>query len=135
MSIYGLYSGTDGQSHLVELQIAGSGPPLLSPLPCTGWRPFQCDPGLQQLHHPTPVAGATVILGGCMEISVGGGSRQHVALRTGDMLLVLDTQGVGHATAITGKNRLMTTGVSFATHDWPVIQAAFTGWPDNLLPP
>jgi hypothetical protein len=135
MSIFGLYSGNDGQSHLVELQIVGSGPPLKEPLPCQGWRPFQCDPGVTQASHPTPVAGMTVMLSGCMEISVGGGALRHVALRPGDMLMVLDTRGAGHATAITGPDKLRVAGVTFAPADWPVIRAHFSGWPDNLLDP
>jgi hypothetical protein len=135
MSIYGLYSGTDGQSHLVELAIVGRGPPLNELLPCQGWRPFQSDPGHVQARHPTPVAGMTVMLGGCMEIGVGGGSLHSVALRPGDMLLVLDTRGEGHSTAIKGPERLQVAGVSFSAGDWPAIARHFSGWPDNLLAP
>jgi hypothetical protein len=135
VSIYGLYSGNDGQSHLAELQIAGQGPPLQSLLPCTGWRPFQCEPGHRQDRHPTPLAGMTFMLGGCMTIGVGGGSLREVALRSGDMLLVLDTQGAGHSTDIIGPDWLRTAGVSFALRDWPAVRDAFLGWPDNLLPP
>ena len=135
VSIYGLYSGNDGQSHLVALQIVGQGPPLQSPLPCLGWRPFQCAPGHRQGRHPTPVAGVTFMLGGCMEIGVGGGLLQRIALQPGDLLLVLDTRGEGHSTDITGTDWLRTTGVSFAPTDWPAIRDAFQGWPDNLLPP
>lgn len=135
MSIIGLYSGDDGQSHLVELQIVGNGPPLDQPLPCGGWRPFQCAPGARSPLHPTPVAGVTFMLAGCMEISVGGGTRRHVALRCGDMLVVIDTRGAGHATAITGDEPLRVAGVSFAAGDWPRVRDAFTGWPANLVPP
>lgn len=135
MSIYGLYSGTDGQSHLIELKIVGSGPPLQQPLPCQGWRPFQCAPGIEQSHHPTPVAGMTIMLNGCMEISVNGGTLRHVALRRGDMLLVLDTRGAGHATAITGTEQLQVAGVTFASADWPAIRPHFSPWPDNVLDP
>jgi hypothetical protein len=135
MSIYALYSGTDGQSHLAELQIVGSGPPLNDLLPCGGWRPFQCDSGHVQGRHPTPVAGMTIMLSGCMEIGVGGGSLRHVALVPGDMLMVLDTRGEGHSTATTGPERLQVAGVSFAASDWPSIRKHFSGWPDNLLAP
>ncbi len=135
MSIYGLYSGTDGQSHLVELEIVGSGPPLNELLPSQGWRPFQSDPGHVQARHPTPVAGMTVMLGGCMEIGVGGGSLRSVALRPGDMLLVLDTRGEGHSTAIKGPDRLQVAGMSFSARDWSAIARHFSGWPDNLLAP
>lgn len=135
MSIIGLYSGDDGQSHLVELQMVGSGPPLNQPLPCQGWRPFQCAPGATSPLHPTPVAGVTFMLGGCMEIRVGGGERRHVKLQCGDMLVVIDTTGAGHATAITGEQDLVVAGVSFAPADWPRIRAAFSGWPANLVPP
>jgi hypothetical protein len=135
MSIFGLYSGNDGQSHLVELEIAGSGPPLNEPLPCQGWRPFQCDPGPVQAQHPTPVAGMTIMLGGCMEIGVGGGDLRSVSLLPGDMLLVLDTRGAGHSTAIKGPDRLRVAGVTFASADWPTIRTHFSVWPDNLLAP
>ncbi len=135
MSIYGLYSGTDGQSHLVQLEIVGSGPPLMELLPCQGWRPFQSDPGAVQARHPTPVTGMTVMLSGCMEIDVGGGSLPNVALIPGDMLLVLDTRGEGHSTAIKGPDRLRVAGVSFSAGDWPAIARHFSGWPDNLLAP
>lgn len=135
MSIIGLYSGDDGQSHLVELELVGQGPPLDQPLPCSGWRPFQCNPGLSSPLHPTPVAGVTFMLGGCMEISVGGGARRHVRLTAGDMLVVLDTRGAGHATSITGEQPLRVAGVTFAPADWPRVRAAFSGWPPNLVAP
>ena len=135
MSIYGLYSGADDHSHLVELQIVGSGPALNELLPCQGWRPFQADAGHMQARHPTPVAGMTVMLGGCMEIGVGGGSLHSVALIPGDMLLVLDTRGEGHSTAIKGPDRLRVAGVSFSAGDWPAIARHFSGWPGNLLAP
>jgi hypothetical protein len=76
-----------------------------------------------------------VMLGGCMEIGVGGGALRRIALRPGDMLLVLDTQGAGHSTDITGPDWLRTAGVSFAASDWPAIRNAFAGWPADLLPP
>ena len=135
MSIYGLYSGIDGQSHLVELGIVGSGPALDKLLPCHGWRPFQSDRVQVQARHPTPVAGMTVMLDGCMEIGVGGGSIHSVALRPGDMLLVLDTRGKGHSTSIRGPEPLRVAGVSFSAEDWPTIARHFSGWPDDLLAP
>ena len=135
MSIYGLYSGDDGQSHLVELQMSGSGPPMNELLPCTGWRPFQSESGRSQSRHPTPMIGMTIMLGGCMKISVGGGKLREVALLKGDTLLVLDTHGEGHATAITGPDDLRIVGLGFEKTDWPTIQEHFSGWPDNLLAP
>ncbi len=135
MAIYGLYSGDDGESHLVVLEIVGNGPPLDQPLPCTGWRPFQCPPGHSQERHPTPVSGMTMMLGGCMEIGVGGGTLQHVALIAGDALLVIDTHGAGHSTAITGSDPLRVAGVTFDSSQWPEIRRQFSGWPSNLLDP
>lgn len=135
MGIYALYSASDGESHLCSVEIDGSGPPLDKLLPCRGWRPFQCAPGVEQKKHPTPVAGMTIMLSGCMTIRVDGGTRRSVALGPGDMLLVLDTQGAGHATSITGNDMLRVTGVSFDRNDWPLIRSAFTGWPANLEAP
>ena len=135
MSIYALFAASDGKSRIAALQIVGSGPALDAPLPCAGWRPFQCDPGVVQSAHPTPLAGMTVILDGCMEIGVGGGDMRNVKMVKGDMLLVLDTRGEGHSTAITGQQRLRVTGVTFTARDWPAIRAAFSGWPDDLIAP
>ncbi len=135
MSIYGLYSGDDGLSYLAELDIIGNGPALDQPLPCSGWRPFQCEPGIEQDKHPTPVAGLTVVLNGCMEIGVGGGLLKNVKLEKGDMLVVLDTQGEGHSTKITGTDRFQVTGITFSGKDWPQIKQHFSGWPENLLSP
>lgn len=85
--------------------------------------------------HPTPVAGMTVMLGGCMDIGVGGGGLRSISLTAGDMLLVLDTRGAGHSTHIKGPDWLRVAGVSFTSADWRVIRQHFTGWPDNLLAP
>ena len=70
-----------------------------------------------------------------MEIRVGGGERRHVKLQCGDMLVVIDTRGAGHETAITGDQNLVVAGVSFAAADWPRVRDAFSGWPANLVPP
>ena len=79
--------------------------------------------------------GITIMLGGCMQIGVGGGELQQVSLVPGDMLLVLDTRGEGHSTAIRGPDKLIVVGVSFSPNDWPRIRGYFSGWPDNLLIP
>ena len=135
MSIIGLSAATDGRSHLVLLEIVGNGPALDALLPCSGWRPFQCDPGARQSLHPTPVAGMTIVLSGCMEIGVGGGALRDIALRAGDMLLVLDTTGEGHSTALTGNEKLRVAGVTFSAQDWPAIRDAFIGWPADMHAP
>jgi hypothetical protein len=135
MSIYGLFSGCDGESHLCPLQIAGQGPAMNQLLPCNGWRPFQHQVGVRQDFHPTPVSGMTLLMDGCMEIEVRGGTLHRIHLGKGDMLLVIDTRGAGHATAITGTEMLRGAGVSFGATDWPAVRDTFTGWPDGLLSP
>lgn len=135
MGIYCVYSGTDSESHLCELQIAGSGPALDQLLPCRGWRPLQHDGGGNRAAHPTPVAGMTFMLEGSMEIGVAGGQRSRLLLQRGDMLLVLDTSGHGHSSSVPSTERLRVAGVAFDAADWPRIKAAFTGWPDQMLPP
>lgn len=132
MSIYGLYSGDDGKSHLVELQVVGSGPSLSELLPSQGWRVVESEPGHSQSRHPTPVIGMTIMLGGSMEIGVGGGNLRHISLVPGDMLIFLDTKGEGHSTALTGPDHLRMVGVSFAATDWPVISQHFSGFPADL---
>ncbi|MEZ5498992.1 MAG: hypothetical protein R3E77_06135 [Steroidobacteraceae bacterium] len=135
MSIYGVVTATDGATRICVLEIAHPPPSLAQLLPASGWRPFQCDPGVTQAAHNTPVAGLTMMLGGCMEISVTAGDLSRVALVAGDVLILLDTHGSGHATAITGTDALRTIGVAFAPKDWPSIRDAFTGWPNQLVPP
>jgi hypothetical protein len=135
MGIYCVYSGTDSESYLCELQIAGTGPALDQLLPCRGWRPFQHVGGGSRPAHPTPVAGMTVILEGHMEIGVAGGSRRQLRLQPGDMLLVLDTSGRGHSTSIPATDRLRVAGVAFDSGDWPKVRAAFTDWPPQMMPP
>ncbi len=135
MAIYGLYSGNDGLSHLTVLQMAKGGPPINQVLDCLGWRPFQCEPGHTQSRHPTPVIGMTILLGGCMEIGVGGGTLKHVSLRPGDALLVADTQGEGHSTKIVGPDALQVVGFSLNTSSWSDFRQYFSGWPDNALNP
>jgi hypothetical protein len=117
---------------LIELQIVGSGVGLTELLPTYGWRVLQTDPGHSQPRHPTPVLGATIILGGRMDIGVGGGELKKVALLPGDMLMFLDAHGEGHSTAIVGPDPLRMFGVSFTAADWPVVREHFSGWPDDL---
>ncbi|MFK7958313.1 MAG: hypothetical protein AB8B96_19625 [Lysobacterales bacterium] len=77
----------------------------------------------------------TVILAGCMEISVGDESTDPLSLQPGDSLLVLDTQGIGHSTTIAGPDDLQIMGVSFDKSQWAEIRSHFSGWPNTMLEP
>lgn len=135
MSIHGVFNAPDGETHLCELRIRGQGPSLDQLLSCDGWRPFQCEPGGRQAAHPTPVVGITVVLNGRMDISVAAGDLREIGVTPGDMLVLTDTIAPGHATSVVGPDMLRVFGVTIETEPWPILQAAFEGWPDYAVAP
>lgn len=135
MAIYGVCNHRDGGTRLCSLEIEGPGPELDHLLPCTGWRPFQAEPGVSQAAHPTPVTGITAVLTGGMDVSVDSGALRRVNLRAGDLLILVDTRPPGHAVELVGPERLTVFGITFAPGDFGAVRETFRGWPADMVFP
>jgi len=99
LGIYRLYSGSDGESHLEELDLAAH-PELTQALP-TGSITFREWPAGHFIDwHPAPRRQYIVSLSGYVEIGLGDGTT--VRYNPGDARLVEDTTGRGHTTRVTG---------------------------------
>ena len=107
-NIFRVYTGTDGQSHLEELNLPlepfidtegayGEGTPLET---ATGITFRVAEPGQFLDWHCAPRRQYTVTLSGEAEIVVGDGTTQRVG--AGDVLLAEDLTGQGHTTRVVG---------------------------------
>ena len=107
-NIFRVYTGTDGQSHLEELNLPlepfidtegayGEGTPLET---ATGITFRVAEPGYFLDWHCAPRRQYTVTLSGEAEIVVGAGTTQRVG--AGDVLLAEDLTGQGHTTRVVG---------------------------------
>lgn len=105
-NLFRVYTGTDGQSHLEELELPlepfidtegayGEGTPLEG---ATGITFRVAEPGYFLDWHCAPRRQYTVTLSGEAEIIVGDGTKQRVG--AGDVLLAEDTTGQGHTTRV-----------------------------------
>ena len=66
----------------------------------SGVRFLQTD-GFDSERHPAPQEQWVIVLRGTIEVEVSDGERRR--FRPGDLLLVADTHGIGHATAAIGE--------------------------------
>ncbi len=97
MGIYRLYSGTDGESHLEELDLAAL--PELSQAQPTSSMTFREWPAGHFIDwHPEPQRQYIISLSGYLEIGLGDGTTGY---NPGDARLVADTPGRGHTTRLT----------------------------------
>ena len=106
--MFRVYSGTDGQSHLVEEPVAmqpfvdtegayGEGTPLQ---PANGITFRLAPPGYALSWHCAPRRQYTITLTGRAEVEVGDGTVAQVG--PGDVLLAEDLTGQGHVTRVVG---------------------------------
>ena len=97
MGIYRLYTGSDGHSHIEEVDLA-SHPELGSLRPTTGIN-FQESPAGNFIDwHQAPRRQYIISLSGELEIGLGDGSLHRFG--PGDARLVEDTTGEGHTTRV-----------------------------------
>ncbi len=97
MSIYRLYAGDDGQSHIEE-QHPSSHPALTSPQAAQPMFFRERPRGLFSDWHCAPRRQYLIILSGEVEIGLGHGSKHRFG--AGTALLAEDTTGQGHTTLI-----------------------------------
>ena len=107
-SIFRVYTGADGQSHLAEEPLAlqsfvdsegayGEGTPLQG---ATGITFRLAPPGYILSWHCAPRRQYTITLSGAAEVEVGDGTVARVG--PGDVLLAEDLTGQGHITRVVG---------------------------------
>ena len=111
MSIYRLYTGDDGQSHVEELELA-SHPELNSPQAASSITFREAPPGHFIDWHPAPRRQYVISLSGHIEIGLGDGSFSRYG--PGDARLVEDTSGQGHTTRIVGDQPSITAVIPLA---------------------
>ncbi len=99
MDIYRLYSGSDGQSHVEELDLS-SHPELTSSLAASSIAFREWPPGHFIDWHPAPRRQFVISLTGQNEIGLGDGTKKRY--QPGDARLVEDTSGQGHTTRVIG---------------------------------
>jgi len=93
MSIYRIYAGTDGESHIEEIQLAQH--PELGALMNVAQAGIHEFSELRRMDfHPLPERRLIIHLRGEVEIGVSDGGKQ--IFRPGDARLMEDTSGRGH---------------------------------------
>ena len=111
MSIYRLYTGQDGHSHIEKLDPAKSSE-LASLMPAKGIM-FRESPANNFADwHPAPRRQYVIILSGQLEIGLSDGSLHRFG--PGDARLVEDTTGQGHTTKTPGTVPCVTCTVPLA---------------------
>ena len=111
MGTYRLYTGSDGESHIEAIDLAGA-PDWTAGLDATRIS-FREDPvGRFVDWHPAPRRQFVIILSGQLEIGLSDGSK-HV-FGPGDARLVEDTTGKGHTTAVHGDEPCVTATIPLA---------------------
>ena len=139
MAIYGCYTGKDKKSYFCDLKLADPRGAHLPVYRASIGEPRKQTGTWQDLHVSTFWGSFTVILLGQVEFGVTGGERRSIIGKTGDMFVFIDTEGDGHSTHNPGGGELMeTANMRFADSAddlWDYFKKAFTGWPDNVLPP
>ena len=99
MAIYRLYSGSDGESHMEELDLASY--PELTELKAAKGVVFRAaEPGRFSDWHNAPRRQWIITLSGQAEIGLGDGTVQR--LGPGDVNMAEDLTGRGHTTRVVG---------------------------------
>jgi len=111
MSIFRLYTGNDGQSHIEE-QSLGAQPGLTAPQAAAHIEFRELSPGAFMDWHPAPRRQYVILLAGQLEIGFKDGSVRR--LGPGDAVLASDTTGPGHTTRVVGTAPAMTAVVPLA---------------------
>ena len=111
MAIYRLYSGSDGESHIEELDLV-SHPELTSPQATTNIIFRETPPGSFSDWHTAPRRQYIITVSGHSEIGLGDGSIVHYG--PGDARLVEDTTGHGHTTRTVGNEPVVNVTIPLA---------------------
>jgi len=107
MAIVRLYTGSDGESHLEELDLAAH-PELSAMHGTTGIQFRTAEPGRFSDWHNAPRRQYVITLAGGVEIGLGDGTVRRFG--PGDVLLAEDLTGKGHTTRVVGEgDRLIAT--------------------------
>ena len=99
MSIYRLYSGSDGESHLEEMDLAGH-PELTNQHNVAGVIFRESPPGRFSDWHNAPRRQYVITISGEVEIGLGDGTVQRFG--PGHLTLAEDLTGRGHTTRVVG---------------------------------
>jgi quercetin dioxygenase-like cupin family protein len=105
MSIFRLYSGSDGQSHLEELSFSFMPGDIAEQSPtqaASGISFSRIKPGAFSDWHNAPRRQYVITLAGAIEIGLGDGSVHR--LGPGDGILAEDLTGKGHTTRAVGND-------------------------------
>ena len=139
MTIYAIYTGKDLESYACEVTLNGDHGATLPVYRLQMAAPRK-QTGTWQAYHPSTHWGSmTVILQGRIGFGVTAGETRIVRGKAGDIFLFVDTEGVGHSTSNpSGGELFQMANLRFADPLdglWEQLQKAFTGWPENVLPP
>ncbi len=111
MSIFRMYTGSDGESHLEEQTVAAH--PILSEARPTAHIQFrELPPGTFMDWHPAPRRQYVIVLSGQLELGFKDGTTKR--LNPGDATLAEDTAGPGHTTRVVGNSPAVTAVVPLA---------------------
>lgn len=123
--IYGVYTGRDMRSYIVELKGGGPipvyrmnvGGPLgaVSAKPAAFW------------------GDVSIIMAGEIEVGVSGGDKRAVVGKTGDIFVFVDTRGDGHSIKPVSREPVRQINVRLR-EPWTALAKNYK-WPDNILPP
>ncbi len=111
MAIYRLYTGSDSQSHIEEVDLADH-PELKEGFAAKNINFQTWPPGRFIDWHPAPRRQYVISLSGQIEIGLGDGSTSRYG--PGDARLVEDTTGQGHTTRVVGDQPSVTAVVPLA---------------------
>ena len=111
MGIYRLYTGSDGQSHIDNLNLTEE---LTSPHQVTSFKFMEWPAGHFIDWHPAPQRQYVISLSGELEIGLGNGVFRR--FNAGDTRLVEDITGQGHTTRVVGDEPVLTAVVPLATN-------------------
>jgi hypothetical protein len=111
MAIFRMYTGSDGQSHLEEQNLADH-PILRKPQAAAHIVFAQQPPGTFIDWHPAPRRQYVILISGELEIGFGDGTVRRFG--PGDARLVEDTTGQGHTTRFIGSGPVITAVIPLA---------------------
>ena len=111
MGIFRLYAGSDGQSHIEEINLADH-PELNKGFDAKNINFQEWPPGRFVDWHPAPRRQYVISLSGQIEIGLGDGTASRYG--PGDARLVEDTTGQGHTTRVVSDQPSITAVVPLA---------------------
>ena len=120
-----MYNDADGESHfedlvldLVRREFAPPAPPAMvgSFLGTSGTLFFGADPGWGgDVPHPSPQRQIFCVMRGVVEVTVSDGEQRRFS--AGDLIVLDDTRGAGHATRVIGTDDLLLFGAVLADQE------------------